>query len=333
MGTAETGPVTKTVAEAVPWELWAGFAVVVVVMLYIDLRVAGGKHRAMTMREAIVWSLIWIGVAMVFNVALFVGRGSVTGKEFLTAYWLERSLSVDNIFAFAVLFRYFGVQVANQYRTLFWGIIAAVILRVALIAAGVELVNRLDWLPFLFGIFLLYTAWKLMAQGGTEVDPARIPIVRLFRRVYPVHEQMDGEKFFTRVNGKRVATLLFLTLLAVIASDIVFAVDSVPAIIAVTNDQFVALTSNVFAVLGMRALYFLLAGSIHQFYYLKHGLSLVLGVVGVKMMVSATGAFLGRHWELDPLISFAAIVVIVGTAIGASSVRARRLAQGDTDAR
>lgn len=330
MRAAETGPLTGAATEAVtapvPWELWAWFAAVIVVMLYVDLRVAGGKHRAMTIRESIVWSLIWVGVAMAFNVAVFAWRGGVPGKEFLTAYWLERSLSVDNVFAFAVVFGFFGVPIGSQYRTLFWGIIAAVILRVVLIAAGVELVERLDWLPFLFGVFLLYTAWKLMTQGDGDADPTKNPIFRAFRRIYPVHGEMDGERFFTHVNGRRMATLLFLVLLAVMASDIAFAVDSVPAIIAVTHDQFVALTSNVFAVVGMRALYFLLAGSIHQFYYLKYGLSLVLAFVGVKMIVSAVGAYADRHLELDPLISFGVIVAIVGTAVGASMVRARRLA-------
>ncbi|MBI4523737.1 MAG: TerC family protein [Deltaproteobacteria bacterium] len=255
-------------------------------MLALDLAVFHRKAHAVSLREAFVWSIVWIGLAVIFNLGIYYFWGPDKALEFLVGYLIEKSLSVDNLFVFLVIFSYFAVPAMYQHRVLFWGILGALVMRAIFIAVGAALLNAFHWMIYVFGGFLIITAIKLLFAGHEKIKPEKNPAVRLARRLLPITKEYNGQSFFVRINGRLWATPLLLVLLVVETTDVIFAVDSIPAIFAVTMDPFIVYTSNVFAILGLRALYFLLAGIMDMFRYLKVGLSFVLCFVGVKMMIA-----------------------------------------------
>ena len=263
--------------------LWVGFTVFVVAMLALDLGVFHRKAHAVRYREALAWSGVWVGLAVAFNVLIWHLFGTERALEFLTGYLIEKALSVDNIFVFLMVFSYFAVPAAYQHRVLFWGILGALVMRAAFIVAGAALLERFHWVIYVFGAFLVLTGVKLIMERGLEVHPERNPVYRLFKRFVPAVDHYHGAAFTVVENGRRFATPLLLVVVVVEATDVVFALDSIPAIFAVTTDPFIVYTSNIFAILGLRALYFLLAGALGQFRFLKVGLGLVLCFVGAKM--------------------------------------------------
>lgn len=264
--------------------LWVVFNLFVLLMLALDLGVFNRRAHAISLREATFWSVLWVVVALLFNAGLWYWYGTKVATEFFTGYLIERALSIDNIFVFAVLFKYFAVEPRYQHRVLFWGILGALIMRGLMIWLGVELIQRFEWILYVFGVFLVLTGVKMLVEKDTEVHPEHNPVLRLARRWLPVTKEYEGEKFFIR-RGGLYATPLFLVLVMVETTDVAFALDSIPAIFGITRDPFIIYTSNVFAILGLRAFYFLLAGAIPYFRYLGIGLSLVLMFIGVKMLI------------------------------------------------
>ncbi|NQW16973.1 MAG: TerC family protein [Chloroflexi bacterium] len=275
----------------VPILFWILFHVFILGMLALDLGVFHRKSKVISTREALSWSGVWIAVALVFNAMLYVWQGSEVGLEFTTGYLIEKSLSVDNLFVFLLLFTFFKVPAAQQYRVLFWGVIGALVMRGVLIATGAALLSNFHWVIFIFGGFLVVSGIRMAFHNESSMDPNRNVAIRVFRRFVPTTDEYDGGKFIARVNGKLFATPLLVVLVAVEATDLIFAIDSIPAIFAVTDDTFIVYTSNVLAILGLRALYFALAGVISKFHYLKLGLSLVLVFVGAKMLASDVYSF------------------------------------------
>ena len=265
--------------------LWVGFTVFVLSMLALDLGVFHKKAHAVRFKEALVWSAVWVSLALAFNLLVYQWFGAQRGLEFLTGYLIEKALSVDNIFVFLVIFSFFAVPAAYQHRVLFWGILGALVMRAAFIGAGAVLLQRFHWIVYVFGGFLVITGVKLLVHRNAEIHPERNPVYRLFRRLVPMVTGYRGSRFTVVENGKRYATPLLAVLVVVEATDVVFAVDSIPAIFAVTGDPFIVYTSNIFAILGLRALYFLLADVMDRFHYLKLGLAFVLCFVGVKMLI------------------------------------------------
>jgi len=298
--------------------LWVGFFALVFTMLALDLGVSRRRGGVMPLRVAAMWTAAWIGLALCFNVGIYLWRGAEPALEFFTAYLIEKALSVDNLFVFVLIFSLFGVPALYQRRVLFWGVLGALVMRGVFIAAGAALLHRFHWLMYVFGAFLIFTALKLALGGETEIKPERNPLIRLFRRIMPVTAHFEGERFFVRQAGVLMATPLFLVLLVVESTDLVFAVDSIPAVLAVTQVPFLVYTSNVFAILGLRALYFLLAGAMAKFHYLKLGLSLILGFVGLKMLVA-------EFYKVPIGLSLGVIAGVLIVAVAASLVRARRL--------
>ena len=266
--------------------IWVGFNAFVLVMLAIDLGIFHRREHEVTVREALAWTAVWVSLALLFNVVVYFWRGPDIALEFLTGYVIEKSLSLDNIFVFLLIFTYFRVSPVHQHRVLFWGILGALVMRAAFIAAGVGLIQRFHWVIYVFGGFLIITGIKMAVQKGREIHPERNPVLRLFKRFFPVTDRYEGGRFFVKENGRRLATPLFVVLLVVETTDVIFAVDSIPAILAITLDPFIVYTSNVFAILGLRALYFALAGVMRMFHYLHYGLSLVLVFVGIKMVIA-----------------------------------------------
>ena len=287
------------------------FNLFVLAMLALDLGVFHRRAHVVSLREAVVWSIIWITLSLLFNLGIWFFRGQVPALEFLTGYILEKSLSMDNVFVFAVIFAYMAVPAADQHKVLFWGVLGALIMRAAFIAAGVALISRFNWILYIFGSFLVFTGIRLFRHKHEEVHPERNPVARLARRLFPVTKNYEGASFFVRREGKRMATPLFLVLLMVETTDVLFATDSIPAVFAVTQDPFIVYTSNIFAILGLRALYFVLAGAITKFRYLRPGLALILVFVGVKMLVV-------HYYKLPIALSLAIICSILVAAIGAS---------------
>jgi len=265
--------------------LWIAFNVFVLGMLALDLGVFHRKAHTVSIKEASIWSMVWIALAMIFNLGIFFGWGQEKALEFLTGYVIEKSLSVDNLFVFLMIFQYFNTPSEYQHRVLFWGILGALILRAVFIATGAALLSNFHWMIYVFGAFLVVTGIKMYLQGDEKIDPEKNPVVKLFERFVPISKAYEGQKFFVRRDGKTYGTLLMLVLIVVETTDVIFAVDSIPAIFAITEDPFIVYTSNVFAILGLRALYFMLAGVMEMFKYLKVGLSVVLCFVGAKMML------------------------------------------------
>lgn len=267
------------------WPLWLGFLAFVAVMVALDLGVFHRRAHAISLREAAMWSAVWIVLAAVFALGIFSFYGAERGLEFTTGYLIEKALSVDNIFVMVLLFGAFRVPAHQQHRVLFWGILGALAMRAVFILAGTALIARFHWTMYLFGVFLVVTGVRMLRSRGEEGQPENNLMVRLARRVLPVAPAREIEHFFTHVGGRWMVTPLFLALLAVEFTDLIFAVDSIPAVLAVSRDPFIVFTSNIFAILGLRSLYFLLAGVVHRLRYLKRGLALVLVFVGVKMAV------------------------------------------------
>ena len=270
------------IVDGFVWTCFIGF---VLVMLALDLGVFHRKSHEIKIKEALIWSAVWIGLALAFNYGIYVFMGKEKAIEFLTGYVIEKSLSIDNLFVFIMLFTYFNVNTKYQHKVLFWGILGALVMRAIFIFAGVALINKFHWIIYVFGVVLVFTGIKMLFHKDEKIDPDKNPLVRLFKKFFPVTDQEHGDKFFVKINGRTLATPLFIVLLIVEFTDLIFAVDSIPAILAITNDTFIIFTSNVFAILGLRALYFALAGITKYFYYIKYGLSAILVFVGVKMTI------------------------------------------------
>lgn len=302
---------------ASPW-IWIGFNAFILLMLALDLGVFHRKAHVVSIREAGAWTVVWITLALVFNLGVWHFLGPQKALEFLTGYVIEYSLSVDNMFVFALLFSYFAVPPLYQHKVLFWGILGALVMRAGMILLGAALITRFFWIIYLFGAFLIITGLKMVFKREEEIHPERNPLVRWFRRIMPVTDGYRGDRFFVRENGLRMATPLFVVLLLVECSDLVFAVDSVPAIFAVTKDPFIVYTSNTFAILGLRSLYFALAGVMDKFHYLKIGLGLVLTFVGVKMLLGHS------PWRIDTLVSLGVIVIVLAGSVAASLLRPKK---------
>jgi tellurite resistance protein TerC len=264
---------------------WIAFNVFVVLMLALDLGVFHRKTHTVKLREAMWWSVVWVGLAAAFAVVVYFWHGRPASLEFVTGYVIELSLSVDNLFVFLLIFRFFKVSPEHQHKVLFWGIVGALVMRAFFILVGVSLITKFHWVIYVFGALLIYSGIKLFFQNESDVHPDKNPILRLFRRFVPVTEDYHGDKFFVRRNGL-YATPMFVVLLVVETTDLLFAVDSIPAILAITRDAFIVYTSNVFAIMGLRSMYFALAGMMEMFRYLHYGLALVLTFVGAKMLVS-----------------------------------------------
>lgn len=291
--------------------LWAGFTAAVIALLALDLFVFHRRAHEVGHREAFAWSVGWVALALLFNLGVYRWFGHRPALEFFTGYLIELALSVDNLFVFILIFSTFGVPAAYQHRVLFWGILGAQVMRAIFILLGAALLQTFHWVIFVFGAFLVYTGGKILVSRGTEVHPERNPVLKLFGKVIPSVPEFDGARFFTRRNGRWVATALLPVLLVVEATDVVFAVDSIPAIFAVTRDPFIVYTSNIFAILGLRSFYFLLASAMEKFRYLKVGLGVVLLFVGVKMVLS--------EWVHIPIeLSLLVVVAVLGGSVFAS---------------
>jgi tellurite resistance protein TerC len=288
------------VVSAMPLWAWLAFFVFIAAMLALDLGVFQRKEHVVSMREALAWCTVWALLAMGFGGIVWWWRGAEAGQQFLAAYLIELCLSVDNVFVFILIFAYFKVAPVHQHRVLFWGILGAVLMRGIFILVGVGVIARFHWVLYIFGAFLFYTGVKLAlpAKDDAEVDPGKNIAVRFFRKHFPVSDRFHGSHFFVEENGRQVATLLFIVLIVVETTDLVFALDSLPAVLAITSDGFVALTSNIFAILGLRSLYFALSGIMQLFRFLKVGLAVILCFIGVKMLIEpwvhiTTGTSLG----------------------------------------
>ena len=282
-------------------------------MLVLDLGVFHRRSHTVKFREALIWSVVWIALAIIFAVVIYFWHGRTPSLEFITGYVIELSLSVDNLFVFLLIFRYFQVPPGHQHKVLFWGILGALIMRAIFIAAGVGLIQRFHWIIYVFGAFLVYSGIKLFRQGEAEIHPEKNPVLRLFRRWVPVTKDYEGDKFFVRRTGL-FATPLLVVLVVVETTDLLFAVDSIPAILAITRDAFIVYTSNVFAILGLRSMYFALAGMMEMFRYLHYGLSVVLMFVGAKMLLS-------HYYEVPTVVALGAVAGILLLSVGASLLR------------
>lgn len=295
--------------EIGPW-FWVGFNAFVLLMLALDLGIFHRTSHEVSVKEAGTWSAVWVALALVFNAGLYWLWGAEPALQFLTGYLIEKSLSVDNIFVFVMLFSYFAIPAKYQHRVLFWGILGALLMRGAFIAAGAYVLQQFHWVIYVFGAILVITGIK-MARRVESYDPSTNPLLKLVRRVLPVTPTLHGDRFWVREGAKRVATPLFLVLLLVEMADLVFAIDSIPAIFAVTQEPFLVYTANVFAILGLRSMYFLLAGIVHRFVYLKYGLAAVLVFVGAKMILVDVV-------KVPVTLSLGVIAVLIGGAIVAS---------------
>lgn len=299
-----------------PYYVWIGFGCFVLLMLALDLGVFHRRSHTVAMKEALAWSGVWVALALLFNAGVWHGRGRDSGLEFLTGYVVELSLSVDNLFVFLLIFAGFKVPGPYQHKALFWGILGALVMRALFIAAGVTLMNKFHWIIYLFGAVLIVSGVKMGLEKDKEVHPERNPVLRLFRRFMPVTADFCEGRFFVRSNQRWMATPLFVVLLMLESTDLVFAVDSVPAVLAITQDPFIVYTSNVFAILGLRSMFFALAGLIRLFHYLHYGLSAILVFVGTKMLISG-------FYKIPTLPSLLVIVGLLSAAIAASIIRAR----------
>ncbi len=295
--------------------MWIGFGLLVVAVLAMDLGLFNRKAHAPSFKEAALWSLVWVSLAVLFGAWVFIREGFEPGVQFASGYLVELSLSVDNVFLFAVVFGHFRIERRYQHRLLFWGIIGAVTMRGVMIAAGTALISRFHWIVVLFGVFLIWTGIRMFLHRNREVDVSDMAVLRWLRRHFRITDRYDGQNFFTKIDGVRYATPLFVVLVLVELTDLMFAVDSIPAVLAISRDPFIVFTSNVFAILGLRSFYFLLAGVMELFEYLTIGLAGVLVFVGIKML---------GIWHIPTTWSLLIIVVLLGTAMGASLIKARR---------
>lgn len=296
---------------------WIAFNFFVVIMLALDLGVFHRKAHVIQIKESLLWSSIWVALALLFNLGIYFWQGSEAALEFLTGYLIERSLSIDNIFVFLLIFSYFRVSPLYQHKVLFWGILGAMIMRVIFIIAGVALIQKFHWIIYLFGAFLILTGIKMALQKDKEIHPERNPVLRLFRGFMPVTDHYEEGKFFVKRDGRYLATPLFVVLLVVETTDVIFAADSIPAILAITLDPFIVYTSNVFAILGLRALYFALAGIMRLCLSLHYGLSAILVFVGIKMLVA-------DFYKIPAGIALGAVAGILMISVAVCLLRPRK---------
>ena len=292
--------------------LWIGFSLFILFMLSLDLGLFNRKAHTIRYREAAIWSGVWITLAMIFAGIVFWYQGTDLGLKFLTGYVIELSLSVDNLFVFLLIFSFFKVPAKVQHRVLFWGVLGALVMRLTMIFIGAALINRFHWIIYIFGAFLVYTGVKMFRQEDSDIQPEENPVVRAVTRYIPITRHYEEQKFFTRVNGKLTGTLLLLVLVIVEVTDLVFAVDSIPAIFAITTNTFIVYTSNVFAILGLRSMYFLLAGVVEKFQYLRMGLAIVLTFIGVKMLIEVF------HVIIPVWISLVVVATVLLVSVAAS---------------
>ena len=295
---------------------WIGFIVFVIIMLSLDLFVFHRKNKVIKVKDALLWSLFWIGLAILFNIGIYIFVDKVKALEFLTGYLIEESLSVDNLFVFLMIFSYFKVDPKYQHKILFWGIIGAIIMRAVFIFAGVALIHRFDWVMYIFGAFLIYTGVKMLFEKeDAEFDPSKNKIVNGFKKIFPVTDDMSHPHFFIRKNQILYATPFFIVLLFIEMSDLIFAVDSIPAVLSVSKDIFIVYTSNIFAILGLRSLYFAIRGVMDYFYYLKYALAGILSFIGAKMCVNELSVQLGHSFYISNMASLAVIVTLLTASI------------------
>jgi tellurite resistance protein TerC len=298
--------------------LWAGFGAIILTLLVLDLGVFHRKSHSVSTKEAAIWTGVWVSLALLFNLVIYYWKGSETALEYLTGYLIEYSLSVDNLFVFVVIFGAFCVKPEQQHRVLFWGILGALIMRGVLIASGSFLMDRFFWVAYVFGAFLIFTGVKLWNKKESNPRPEKNLAVRIARRFLPMATDVDNGSFLVRRAGKLLVTPLFLVLLTVETTDLVFALDSIPAIFAITTDPLVIFTSNIFAILGLRSLYFLLARAVGKFHYLQTSLAVILSFVGTKMLIS--------HWFKIPIVvSLIIVLTVLVAGIIASLIREKRL--------
>ena len=305
--------------------MWIAFNILIVIMLVIDLGLNRKTHEV-SHREALTWTGVWISLAMLFNVGIYYYMGKTKALEFFAGYVIEKSLSVDNLFVFIMIFSYFNVSKKHQPMILKWGIIGALVMRAIFIFVGIELLEAFHWMIYIFGGILIFTGIKMAFGGEDTVEPEKNLLVRLVRRLVPITKRNSGDKFFISRCGKRAVTPLFLTLVMVESSDVIFALDSIPAVFAVTRDPFIVYTSNVFAIMGLRALYFLLANVMGMFAYLKLGISFILAFVGVKMLLAETRFEIPVHFSLGVIFGVLTISIISSIIIGN---KRKRRAQGN----
>ena len=315
-----------------PYWVWIFFFVVVLSALFVDIGIVNRRSHTPSRKETVIWSVVWVSLALAFNGFIFSQFGAFKAKEFLTGYLIELSLSIDNLFVFLLIFGYFKVPKKYQHRVLFWGILMALVMRLVMIFAGAQLVESFNWVLYLFGAFLIYTGIKMFGKDDA-FDPEDSAVVNLTTRFIPITKQYDGENFFIKVDGQRTGTLLLLVLIIINVADLVFAVDSIPAIFGITTDRFIVYTSNIFAILGLRTFYFLLVEMAEKFHFLKYGLAFVLSFIGVKMLLplaaqgliivlgegnnSAFSNFLQRflHHEFEQTAINLSLGIVVGTII------------------
>ena len=293
--------------------LWVSFNIFVLILLALDLGVFHRHSHVIKIKEALGWSVLWVLLALLFNIVIYYWRGPSVALSFLTGYLIEKSLSVDNLFVFLMIFSYFKVAPLYQHKVLFWGIVGALIMRAFFIATGIALIHMFHWVIYVFGAFLIIIAMKMAFEKEKEIHPEKNPVLRLFRRFMPVTEDYVAGKFFIRKNKKSFATPLFVVLLVIETTDVIFAVDSIPAILAITTDPFIVYASNVFAILGLRALYFALAGAMELFHFLNMGLALILAFVGVKML-------LGKFYEIPVGVALGVVILTLVITIVASFI-------------
>jgi tellurite resistance protein TerC len=298
-------------------EYWIGFIVFVILMLFLDLGVFHKKDTAVKIKEAIGWSVFWISLALIFNMGIYFLAGKDRALDFFTAYVLEKSLSVDNLFVFIMIFNYFNIAPRYQHKVLFWGIFGALIMRAVFIFAGVTLIQQFSWIMYLFGVFLIYTGIHMIAgkKEKEDFDPDKNFIIRLFRKMMPVTDDTSDPHFFIRRNGILYATPFVVSLLFIEASDVVFAVDSIPAVLSVSKDLFIVFTSNIFAILGLRSLYFALNGIMGYFHYLKYALAGILSFIGLKMCVNEFCAHFGYDFHISNYVSLTIIISLLTISI------------------
>jgi tellurite resistance protein TerC len=295
---------------------WVIFNVALLAMVILDLKIFHRKPHEITVKESLIWSAIWIGVALLYNAGVLYFMGHVKAAEFFTGYLIERSLSIDNVFVFIIIFSYFKVPVVHQHKMLMWGIIGALVLRLALILIGAWLIAKFAWVMYVFGAFLVFTGIRIATQDEHGSDPEKNPAVKLVRKLYPVTNVYHGAKMFIIENGKRIATPMLVVLVAIAFSDLIFALDSIPAIFAITNDPFIVYTSNAFAILGLQAMYFALAAIVDRFHFLKYGLAVVLIFIGAKMLI--------HHFLIIPIgISLGVVAGVLAVSIFVSMLRPR----------
>jgi tellurite resistance protein TerC len=301
-------PATLALFSTLPWWAWAGFLLFIAAMLALDLGVFNRRAHVVSLKEALGWCTVWFSLAMAFNWLVARKLGAQAGLEFFTGYLVELCLSVDNVFVFIVIFQYFRVDPRYQHRVLFWGIIGAVVMRAAFIFAGITLINAFHWIIYVFGVFLVYTGIKLaLPKNEDGFEPEKNPAVRLARRFVPVTERFHGGDFFTVVSGRRHATPMFLVLLIVETTDVMFALDSIPAVIAITRNEFIVFTSNIFAILGLRSLYFAVSGVMRLFRYLNVGLAVILVFVGGKMIAT----YFDLHVKIEHSLAIIGAVLVL----------------------